>query len=95
MTQAAFLAQGKMEEALSIPGTVIPDDYNKTGNFEPPFQEFSFVVRKFPYRYIDAGKEYNSLALSQIHIAIFHPINDRKTPIVELYAVKGGLGEQE
>ncbi|MCD4782748.1 MAG: type II secretion system GspH family protein [Candidatus Eremiobacteraeota bacterium] len=95
MTQAAFLCQAKMEEVLSIPGIVIPEEFNKTGNFEAPLQEFSFVVRKFPYRYVEGAKTYDSVALSQIHITVFHPVNDRKSPLVELYAVKGGVGEQE
>lgn len=95
MTQAAFLCQAKMEEVLSIPGIVIPEDPGPDSRFESPFQEFSFVVRKFPYRYTEGAIMYDSVALSQIHITVFHPINDRKSPLVELYAVKGGVGEQE
>ena len=95
MTQAVFLCQGKMEEILSMPGTKIPDEVVKTGKFIPDFPDFSFVVRKYPYAYMKNGTLYNSYALAEIHVSVFHPINNRKAPLCEFYVIKGCVGEQK
>ena len=94
MTQAAFLCQAKMEEVISLPGTLIPPDYDKTGKFSPDFEDFSFVVRKYPYVYKKDGSSFESYALSEIHVSVFHSINDRKAPLCEYYTIKGSVGEQ-
>lgn len=95
MTQAVFLCQGKTEEILSMPGTKIPDEVAKTGKFTPDFPDFSYVVRKYPYTYTRNGSTFNSYALAEIHVSVFHPINDRKAPLCEFYVIKGCVGEQK
>ncbi len=95
MTQAVFLCQAKTEEILAMPGTKIPDEVAKTGKFTPDFPDFSFVVRKYPYTYKKDGTTYTSLAMCEIDVSVFHPINDRKAPLCEFYVIKGCVGEQK
>lgn len=95
MTQATFLCQAKTEEILSLPGTTIPAEVAKTGKFTPDFPDFSFVVRKYPYTYQKNGSTYVSFALAEIHVSVFHPINNRKAPLCEYYVIKGCVGEQK
>lgn len=95
MTQAAFLCQAKMEEILSVPGTMAPPESDRSGRFEPEFPDFTYVARKYPYVYYVNGRRITSLALSEIHVAVFHPINNRRSPLVEHFTIKSGIGEQK
>ncbi len=84
-----------MEEVLSDPGAWIPEEYSYTGTFAPEFPDFTYVVRKYPYTYEENGKKIESIALSKIHVSVFHPINNRSKPLVEYFSLKGGVGEQK
>jgi Tfp pilus assembly protein PilV len=95
MTQAAFLCQAKMEEFLAKPGDTIPDYVNTNGKFEPEFPDFTFVVRKYPYSGKEGATSYDSSALWELHVSVFHTINNRTAPLVEHFTLKGCIGEQK
>jgi len=93
MTQAAFLCQAKTEEVLAIPGVIIPEDFDKTGRFTPDFPDFTYVVRKYIYIYEVDGRRVESHSVSEIHVSVFHPINNRKKPLCEYFTLRGRIGE--
>ncbi|MCE1247968.1 MAG: type II secretion system GspH family protein [Firmicutes bacterium] len=95
MTQAAFLCQAKTEEYLGKPGDTVPDYVNSNGTFEPEFPDFTYVVRKYPYSGTQGSTTYDSQALWEIHVSVFHTINNRQSPLVEHFALKGCIGEQK
>ena len=95
MTQAAFLCQAKTEEYLAKPGDTIPDYVNTNGKFEPEFPDFTFVVRKYPYSANQGASTYDSSALWELHVSVFHTINNRQSPLVEHFTLKGCIGEQK